>query len=470
MADIDRLIENACMPKIAEQEVLPLLDILHAEIFASGSNSLDIDLAYKIILKLYTQFAKPRETLGAYKILASFAMKISRIVKADNISFPKSKRDAKLTKIIFIIDTDAWLGHVQIMCSFFQKAAKQTRECLEVIALNGKKNSILSHKLKAYGIKYYTLEDQFMSLKLAKLKEYIEHLNSEEVSVKLIWTGWPPIMFLGGCIRLGYKQAIWAMKYPYPLSYQTDEVYFAYGFHEKIEGRFILQDSFQPIISHPFHLTADALSTHEKSESMDQLTASAIKKLKLIKQNGQEVMLSAARPEKMCNNIFLTRLDNILKMNPNFIFAWCGRHGDKSTKKFEGELTKKNIHKRALFIGWIHTWDVIPMADFFLDTYPFGSGITLAQAMRNSKRIILHEAHTVAKELLGHIDSFVISEPNYSDILKETSGYPEGLKFVISDSIDTCIFKHKIVLTNQNSDLFSPSASVHNKLTNLILS
>jgi hypothetical protein len=84
-----------------------------------------------------------------------------------------------------------------------------------------KKNSTFSHKLNTFGIKYYILEDKFMSLKVARLKSYIEHLNSEEVSVKLVWTGWPPLMF-GGCMRLGYKQAIWAMKYPYPLSYQTE--------------------------------------------------------------------------------------------------------------------------------------------------------------------------------------------------------------------------------------------------------
>ena len=428
----------------------------------------DLTLLYHIYNSLYIDFCKPNESIETYRMMANFGMKISRIHQSTKQYIQSNDCKGVFHKIIFVIDSDSWLGHLQILSSFIQKSTAEARKCIEILSISGKRDSFFANKMAKFGIAYKIIYKVDFSEKIKVLTNYIQKLNAHGINCKLIWTAWPPLMFLGGCMRLTHRQSMWAMKYPYPLGCNIDEVYFAYGFQKNTKGKFYVHDSFQPLFSHPFYLTTDALASKEENSLMDECTEKGRQIMRDLKKKGRILILSAARPEKMSNNIFINRLKSILKANQSSVFIWCGKPNEKSVKTFQRYLEEYNIAERTLFTGWVYTWEIIQEVDYFLDTYPFGSGVTLAQAIRQQKHIILHNQERMKNRIDSTIDSFVINEPNYSEIIQQVcSGNNQNIT-IISDDLKKINFSQSTKISRRYPDLFAPSSAVHKALSQLL--
>ena len=137
-----------------------------------------------------------------------------------------------------------------------------------------------------------------------------------------------------------------------------------------------MHDSSTKIITHPFYLTEDALSTSEESDNSKNLSLHALTRLNKMKKDGELIIACIARPEKMNNYSFINELKKLLAANSHANFAWCGRETDESSKVFQKNLETHAIGNRRTFLGWIQPWHILKSVDYFLDTHPFGSGIT----------------------------------------------------------------------------------------------
>lgn len=451
---------------------------LISELSNFSKDGIDIDSAHNIITHLYTRFAKPRETVFAYREFASFALHLSRMTKynesiddyPDSIDRQKDNTDSE-KKIIFVIDTDAWLGHIQVLCSFIEKSDPRLRQRIEVVAFNGIQGSILYKKLKKYCVPYYLLQSKKISNKLKSLEQLIKRNTDNGWCTKLVWVAWPPLMFIGSCTKLTTRQACWAMKYPFPLGHAIDEILYPYGFDKLTEGKTYAHNAFQPIISHPFYLTKDVLATQEISEKTTERSRQAIKFIKDKQQQDKiSIITSVARPEKMNNPHFLNKLKRLLLQNPFTHFVWCGREDQEESHMFQQNLEKLKLSARCFFAGWVHPWSVIEASDYFLDTYPFGSGITLAQAMRLGKTILVHQQQLPDRPEIIRLEDILIKEPNFSSIIQTSQIYPKHSVVILQNEDINCYsLNNKYTSKPQEhdgstKDIFSPNQETHAKL------
>jgi hypothetical protein len=68
----------------------------------------------------------------------------------------------------------------------------------------------------------------------------------------------------------------------------------------------------------------------------------------------------------------------ILKKCPGSLFLFTGR---TISKVFENILIEANVANQALFVGWVDTDFYANLIDCFLESFPFGCGVTGMQAL-----------------------------------------------------------------------------------------
>ncbi len=96
-------------------------------------------------------------------------------------------------------------------------------------------------------------------------------------------------------------------------------------------------------------------------------------------------LISINREEKLRNPAFLGAVTEILRRNPVARFYWTGRHRDALVTNFFG---KNNLEGRQEFVGWVNHREVLPVYDFFLDTFGL-SGMVAASAFSSGMPIVL---------------------------------------------------------------------------------
>jgi predicted O-linked N-acetylglucosamine transferase (SPINDLY family) len=87
---------------------------------------------------------------------------------------------------------------------------------------------------------------------------------------------------------------------------------------------------------------------------------------------------SLAREEKIASPAFLSVVCQILKQNPHAHYLWTGR---QQPPLVVSAFKEAGVADRCHFIGWVNTNLVAEILDIFLDTFPFGCGLTGFQAM-----------------------------------------------------------------------------------------
>lgn len=85
-----------------------------------------------------------------------------------------------------------------------------------------------------------------------------------------------------------------------------------------------------------------------------------------------------AREEKIFSLPYLGAVAEILEQCPKAVFVWSGRSEHAGIRSFFAE---RGLAARTPYIGWVNTATVAPALDVFLETFPFGCGMTSAQAL-----------------------------------------------------------------------------------------
>lgn len=392
-----------------------------------------LDTAYQILTNLYINYVKRSESAAAFRQLAGFAMQLSRSLSSLPelaAQHPPQVLTGNAPFTLFLIDTDAWLGHLQVLGSFLQLCSADERRSLQVIALSGNPASKWARLLKQLGVSYGHIPKGPIRERLQIVRQRVQSLQRQGFAVRLIWITWPPLVFLGGLSRLAPTQLAWAMKYPFQIGLHYDEIIYAYGFGERRDQRLYLHDSFTPVRLLPFSLTREILQASDQSIAKG-ITERATKALVEWKQRtGQVAVLSVARPEKMCNETFLRRLSGLLAKNPKAHFFWCGKQGSLDAESFQFKLILHKLQQRSTLLGWVQPWPVISQCDYFLDTYPFGSGVTMAQALRLGKSILIHQPEPAVTRLP---EQMLIEEPNFNSLLTQVATQSNGRIATLDD-------------------------------------
>jgi hypothetical protein len=85
-----------------------------------------------------------------------------------------------------------------------------------------------------------------------------------------------------------------------------------------------------------------------------------------------------AREEKIFSLPYLGAVAEILESRPKAVFLWSGRSEHAGIRKF---FADRGLNDRTPYIAWVNTATYAPALDIFLETFPFGCGMTAAQAL-----------------------------------------------------------------------------------------
>jgi hypothetical protein len=92
-----------------------------------------------------------------------------------------------------------------------------------------------------------------------------------------------------------------------------------------------------------------------------------------------------AREEKIFSPPYLSVVAEILEACPKAVFIWSGRTEHAGIRAFFAE---RGLNARTPWIGWVNTATVTPAIDVFLETFPFGCGMTAAQALASGIPVV----------------------------------------------------------------------------------
>lgn len=96
-----------------------------------------------------------------------------------------------------------------------------------------------------------------------------------------------------------------------------------------------------------------------------------------------------ARTEKLNSPPFLDAVIRILRDNPKAGYLWTGR---ERVEAIQQRFEEAGVADRCAFIGWVDTPLYARVLDVFLETFPFGCGITAMQALEAGTPLLSYQA------------------------------------------------------------------------------
>ncbi len=134
--------------------------------------------------------------------------------------------------------------------------------------------------------------------------------------------------------------------------------------------------------------------------------------------NEKFIFGSLARTEKFNSRAFAKVAADIVSRCPESIFVYTG-HSDSLVVREEFEI--RGISSRARFVGWVDTELYAQSIDVFLETFPFGCGVTGAQAINaGTPMISLWRPETLSSYYFASVEEARLAAAHWVIVENET--------------------------------------------------
>jgi hypothetical protein len=324
-----------------------------------------IDDLINIELALYNQVAK----LSDDEAHVNFVMqRMQKILNKEGSKLNKKCEYIPGRNISLVFHSASLLAHASVVQWFLSDSLNRKlcgRE-FYIIVMNGRRNLQFDEAFKSLSCKVFYIDEMIkengetIPLNLLKLK-ILRDIHYYGKIVSSIWISSSPSAVFFFSARYALVQIFWTMKFHV---FESDGVdrYVSCGsegqFKKNVLGKnwYCRRIGFISNNSHKFNII----------DSVKQ------------KLPGDAVLLGTfARAEKISQPAFLELIFDILSENPSAHFIWTGRTADPRVVKY---FDQKKILNRTHYIGWINTSESIFSLDIFLETIPYGCGLTAAEA------------------------------------------------------------------------------------------
>lgn len=245
------------------------------------------------------------------------------------------KPPAKGGNVGFILATSERLGHTEALIELVNHLPFKPY----VYVLKGVK------PLPFENIVY--LESQNFTDMIENLRD---HMVKHEVGT-MVWVSAPAVAPLILPMRLAEKQVFWTLKF-HPFQLPEIDVHLTYGEDREVHG--------------------------EKWIGVPFLTKRPEYHLKPKKPFSEPYLYGTlARTEKYTEP-FLIAVCRILKAKPEAGYIWAGR---MQSEAVQAVFEREGVSDRTHFIGWVDVPEYVRIMDCFLETFPFGCGLTGIEAI-----------------------------------------------------------------------------------------
>lgn len=289
------------------------------------------------------------------KLMWKFGRKISPgLIKSGNTN-----------NICFISKVSALLGHTEVMLNVMNNwKSKYPRINLTFIGLTPCQKELFI-RLEKLGINIVTPSQELSPIMSARWLRTACEKADIGTAIWLSLPVWVAFIFGYGVAK---KQVLWSLKFH---AVHLGDTVLHIGMTKEKEGVVYINNNpwnaFQP----PLILDKKTLSSHERKQA----------------RGGNDqffIFASLAREEKFSSPGFAQAVVEILQRCPRGRFLFTGRTQNQILSNL---LIESNLSNKVSFIGWVDTNFYSNIIDCFLETFPFGCGITGMQALINGSKL-----------------------------------------------------------------------------------
>jgi hypothetical protein len=266
-------------------------------------------------------------------------------------------------RIAFFLHTGDVLGHTEVLLKTLELRPLTGGRSVEprIYVLDWYKPELLE-RCRAVGVDVCPVVDALGTAASyeARFQWLRERFRQDRVGV-CVWVSAPIMAAFALSMRLAPVQIYWALRF-HPVSGPYIDGYISWGAPDEQTRRYGRQE--WEVV--PMTLALD--TPPADSAAVD----------KLRRQFPEPVLLGTlGREEKINSAPYLRAVAGILSAHPEAGFLWTGRTEHPA---IAGQWRAAGVADRCHFVGWVDTRLYAAALDVFLETFPFGSGITSFQA------------------------------------------------------------------------------------------
>lgn len=344
------------------------------------SNSMPPDVLCTLLLLLYNSFVKKVETEAhTRECFQSWLPAVSaygRKFQDPALPQPLWQPDpARPWRPAFLLHQAVILGHTEALMEVLAHRPRELPWGAPIVyTLNGNLPA-LNNWAAEQGVEMVNLQDEApkQTQYLHKLQLLRRRIAQDRVS-HLVWVSAPAMADFALPMRLAPAQVFWTLKF-HPFRIPEIDGYITYGAWS--EATRVVHDEEWQVV--PFML----------SKPSPPVPDEAVAKTRAPFNRYSILFGTLARTEKLNSKPFLDAVVRILRDNPDAGYLWTGReHHAGIQRHFE----QGGVADRCHFIGWVQTPVYARVIDIFLESFPFGCGLTGLQALEAGTAFVSFEA------------------------------------------------------------------------------
>ena len=324
----------------------------------------DVEAALAIESLLYNPFIKSTETEEHYfKCFARWSLQLQELGRKYNRPL---KPDRNRRSVCFVLHTGVLLGHTEVMFRVIDSWIKQGIKCELYVAVIQGCQPEFKEMLNKRGIKLLQPRSRSYGAILAEIRDSLEQ---RKISTG-VWLGPAVLMGYALAMRLSPRQVVWSVKF-HPVWVPEVDVHICGG-HELETTRNYNGHDWTVA---QFPLTLDPIANNPVK----------VKAIRDLFQPNAIVLGSLAREEKLKSPEFLSAVCKLLARNAQAHYIWTGR---SQPEMVLSAFKNAGVMDRCHFVGWVDTNLYAEALDIFLETFPFGCGITGFQSMSHGTPLL----------------------------------------------------------------------------------
>lgn len=326
------------------------------------SGSIELALALEVLW--YQKLVKKTESDEHYS--ACFSHHTSSMWSAGRRMSPGPIMTGDPDCIAFVAHNSVLLGHTEVMLLVMEDWRRRYPHLrLIFVGLTPCQPDLL-RRLSDIGIEAITPADKLQPLSLTS---WLRKTLISENTGTAIWLSLPIWAHFIFGYRIAIRQVFWSLKFhAVHLGQEVTHI----GMTKQCDGIVKIHDkpwlAFQPPL---------AVQIKER----DSNTRANLRGI----YDEKFLFASIARDEKFNSPKFVTAVAQILKRCPDSIFMFTGREISPVIEKIFSDY---GVADQAMFVGWVDTELYTNLIDCFLETFPFGCGITGMQALSHGTPVI----------------------------------------------------------------------------------
>lgn len=323
-----------------------------------------VELALSLEMSWYQSLVKKIESDEHYA--ACFKQHADSLWSAGRRMSPGPAVQGDANCIAFVAQNSVLLGHTEVMLLVMEDWRHRYPQLRLMFVGFTPCQPDLMKRLDALGVEIITPKEQLKPLQLAAWLR--SSLAAENVGTA-VWLSlplWVPFLF---GYRIANRQVFWSLKFhAVHLGNEVTHI----GMTKKCGGTITMHGkpwlAFQPPL---------AVKITERD---------AAKRADLRGQYHESFLFATlAREEKFHSIRFATAVAKILERCPGSVFMFTGR---QISPVMEKVLVEYGVADQAMFVGWVDTELYANLIDCFLESFPFGCGITGMQALSHGTPVV----------------------------------------------------------------------------------